>query len=91
MLQYTGTLQWRHLTVWPDGCQIESSIELISIVGQVTIGVLSDIDGMIHTRQGHLQVTQQRVGSGKARHVHTTPARTDHLRYMNRSRLRNRR
>jgi hypothetical protein len=70
---------------WQDGLQFETPVEPILVLGQVTMGVFSKIEGMIRTRQGGLHVAVQRVDPGRAGHVGTSPARTDHFRHMDRA------
>jgi len=74
---------------WQDGLQIEAPVEPILTLGQVTMGVFSEVEGMIGPRQGGLHVARHGVDPGKTRHVHTAPDGTDHFRHMNRAGLLN--
>ena len=74
---------------WQSGLQIEAPVEPILTLGQVTMGVFSEIEGMIGPRQGGLHVAQHSVDPGKTRHVRTAPVRTDHFRHMDRAGLLN--
>ena len=53
------------------------------------MGIFSEIKGMTGPRKGGLHVTQHGVDPGKTRHVRAVPARTDHLRHMDRAGLLN--
>ena len=74
---------------WQDGLQIEAPVEPILTFGQITMGVFSEIEGMIGSRQSGLDVAQHGVDPSKAWHVGTVPACTDHFRRMDRAGLLN--
>jgi hypothetical protein len=75
---------------WQDGLQVEAPVEPMLILGQVTMGIFAEIEGMIGPRQGGLHVAEQGIDPAKAWHVGTTPARTDDLRHMDRAGLHDR-
>ena len=43
------------------GTEVESSVESVLEFGQVSIGVLSEVEGVVRTRDGCLQVAQHGV------------------------------
>src|SRR5688572_32653088 len=62
-----------------DGAHVESAVKAVLKLGEVAVGVLGKVEGMIGTADGCLQVAQQRVHGLELRQLgDVPPAAGDH-------------